>query len=290
MPRTYDKDPYQILGISSTATTAQVKQAYRKLARQYHPDLNKDPRAIERMKDINWANSILSDTQERSLYDYWQASRFQRPYSPGTNHPHPNATPRYGSTSPNPPPNRPYEYVRTTQHTSQSQGYSAATTIVIIIIIISNALRTLRPISQPTSNFSPQFFVTQTAMAQRLDSAIGTLHAAHELGTKSPSLYEILVTPTPTAELILRDELGHDDLRPEIVPGTQVWEWINLYFPELTTPDGLSDEVTSIVYIQLRGYLIKTRNSGEYWIHDNRYTHIITTEHIPPTQWVTPNP
>jgi curved DNA-binding protein CbpA len=43
--RTYDKDPYEILGIPSTATASQVKLAYRRLARQYHPDLNKDPPA-----------------------------------------------------------------------------------------------------------------------------------------------------------------------------------------------------------------------------------------------------
>lgn len=54
MPRVYDKDPYEILGLPFNATASQVKQAYHRLARQYHPDLNKDARASERMKDINW--------------------------------------------------------------------------------------------------------------------------------------------------------------------------------------------------------------------------------------------
>jgi DnaJ-class molecular chaperone len=49
----YDPYSYAILGISPTATTSQVKEAYHRLARQYHPDLNKDPLASERMKEIN---------------------------------------------------------------------------------------------------------------------------------------------------------------------------------------------------------------------------------------------
>ena len=93
MSRTYDKDPYVILGIPPTATASQVKQAYHRLAREYHPDLNKDPRAAERMKDINWANDILSDAHERSLYDLWRNSSARVVYYPGTNPPPSNATP-----------------------------------------------------------------------------------------------------------------------------------------------------------------------------------------------------
>jgi curved DNA-binding protein len=65
------KDYYQILGIPKTATEAQVKKAYRKLAMQYHPDRNpgKEQWANEKFKDINEAFSVLGDPEKRSQYD-----------------------------------------------------------------------------------------------------------------------------------------------------------------------------------------------------------------------------
>jgi hypothetical protein len=284
MSHAYDKDPYEILGIPSTATTSQVKQAYRRLARQYHPDLNKDPRAIERMKDINWANGILSDAQERSLYDLWRASGYQEAYYPGANPPSP------------PSNNIPYEYVRTTQRASQPLGCSAATAIIITVIVITNVMRAIQPVSQSRINYSPQSFATQTAMVQRLDSAIETLHAAKELGTTSPSIHDILYTPFPTNTVVsaiataTSDENGNENLRDKIVPDTQEWEWINRYFPELTTPNGLSNEVTSVIHDELWGYHINTRSSGEYLLLINPSTKTIIPKHIPPTETVTPSP
>ena len=71
------KDYYQILGVDKTASVEQIKRAYRKLARKYHPDLNPgDSSAEQRFKEINEAQEVLSDPQKRAQYDrfgqYWQ--------------------------------------------------------------------------------------------------------------------------------------------------------------------------------------------------------------------------
>ena len=64
------KDYYEILGVKRDASEAQIRQAYRKLARKHHPDLNPgDKAAEERFKAINEANEVLSDTEKRKRYD-----------------------------------------------------------------------------------------------------------------------------------------------------------------------------------------------------------------------------
>lgn len=63
-------DYYQVLGIPKTATEKDIKAAYRKLARKYHPDLNPDNKAAEaKFKEINEANEVLSDPENRKKYD-----------------------------------------------------------------------------------------------------------------------------------------------------------------------------------------------------------------------------
>lgn len=71
------KDYYAILGVPKTATQAEIKKAYRKLARELHPDTNKDPDAEKRFKDANEAHAVLADPEKRKQYDElganWQA-------------------------------------------------------------------------------------------------------------------------------------------------------------------------------------------------------------------------
>jgi molecular chaperone DnaJ len=64
------KDFYAVLGVPSTATQDEIKKAYRKLAKKYHPDANSnDAKAGERFKEISEANTVLSDVQKRKQYD-----------------------------------------------------------------------------------------------------------------------------------------------------------------------------------------------------------------------------
>jgi curved DNA-binding protein len=89
MAATDYKDYYAILGVSRSANADEIKKAYRKLARQYHPDVNPDNREAEtRFKEVNEAYEVLSDAEKRQKYDqfgqYWQqAGQAPRGGGPG---------------------------------------------------------------------------------------------------------------------------------------------------------------------------------------------------------------
>jgi molecular chaperone DnaJ len=77
MSSTSAKDYYQVLGISESAGAAEVKKAYRRLAKQYHPDANpNDPQAAERFKEVGEAYAVLSDEGKRKQYDAMRRNPF----------------------------------------------------------------------------------------------------------------------------------------------------------------------------------------------------------------------
>src|ERR1700677_2809245 len=70
MPPTQHKDYYATIGVKRTASTEEIRKAFRKLARKYHPDVNPgDKKAEEKFKEISEANDILSDEKKRKIYD-----------------------------------------------------------------------------------------------------------------------------------------------------------------------------------------------------------------------------
>lgn len=78
------KDYYQILGVNRDAAQADIKKAFRKLARKFHPDVSKETDAEARMKELNEANAVLSDAEKRAAYDqlgqnYRPGEEFQPP-------------------------------------------------------------------------------------------------------------------------------------------------------------------------------------------------------------------
>ena len=62
-------NPYEVLGINKNSDQKEIKSAYKKLAKKYHPDLNKEPGAEDKFKEINEAYSILSDETKKRNYD-----------------------------------------------------------------------------------------------------------------------------------------------------------------------------------------------------------------------------
>ena len=256
MPVRYDKDPYAILGLPPSATSAQVKQAFRRLARQYHPDLNSDPRAAERMKDINWAYSILGDAHERNRYDAWRgAASTSRPA------PEPNRTYTY---RPAPPPD-PWQEVRK----PQPARWSGLTILWLVFMLISMFTRSSRS-SYASNPSSDESYQTLNAIVQQYNIP-GTLTALADktaAPTFTPSPLDLTRAPTLTFQAYTST-----DIRSQVTPGSQVWTWMRTLLAPypLTTDTGLSDDVISVRRDLLTGeILIETHSFGSFRIYYDR--------------------
>jgi len=77
------KDYYQIMGVARDASQDEIKRAYRRLARKFHPDVSKEANAEEKFKEVQEANEVLKDPQRRAAYDQlgsnWRAGQEFRP-------------------------------------------------------------------------------------------------------------------------------------------------------------------------------------------------------------------
>ena len=130
-------DCYSILGVPAAATTEEIRAAYRRLARQYHPDLNAGPEAEARMKEINHAYATLSDPQRRRHYDIYGVSA-----SPA---PEPTRRSAQNGRQPNTPrPSRPHAYAPL----SPQRGEDIESALLITLREARQGMRKVFPVTR----------------------------------------------------------------------------------------------------------------------------------------------
>src|SRR5260370_32304158 len=76
------RDPYDVLGVAKSASAAEIKSAFRKLAKKYHPDQSKEPRAKERFAEVGSAYEILGDEKKRGAFDRGEIDAEGKPRAP----------------------------------------------------------------------------------------------------------------------------------------------------------------------------------------------------------------
>ena len=81
------KDYYEILGVSKTASQDEIKSAFRKLAKKYHPDVSKEENAAEKFKECQEAYAVLSDETKRKQYEQFGHAAFENNGAGGSDYP-----------------------------------------------------------------------------------------------------------------------------------------------------------------------------------------------------------
>src|SRR5277367_4534856 len=76
------RDPYQVLGLAKSASAAEIKSAFRKLAKKFHPDQSKEPKAKDRCAEIGSAYEILGDEKKRAAFDRGEIDAEGKPRAP----------------------------------------------------------------------------------------------------------------------------------------------------------------------------------------------------------------
>src|SRR5579863_4788804 len=76
------RDPYSVLGLAKTASAAEIKSAFRKLAKKYHPDQSKEAKAKERFAEIGQAYEIIGDEKKRAAFDRGEIDAEGKPRAP----------------------------------------------------------------------------------------------------------------------------------------------------------------------------------------------------------------
>src|SRR5580700_1934444 len=76
------RDPYSVLGVEKSAGMAEIKKVYRKLAKKFHPDQSKEPKAKERFAEVSAAYEILGDDKKRKAFDHGEIDAEGKPRAP----------------------------------------------------------------------------------------------------------------------------------------------------------------------------------------------------------------
>jgi|GEM_PF-4677654 len=123
-----ERDYHSLLGVAKTASGDEIKEAYRKLAFELHPDKNSSPDAEERFKEISNAYSVLSDPGKRALYDGLDPERYDDPWEEAFRYPQEREAATRGSKS--------YEALRS----AHREEVIKTTVTLIFFLILLNAI------------------------------------------------------------------------------------------------------------------------------------------------------
>ncbi len=148
--QTETRNPYRILQISNDAEAEVISAAYRSLAKKYHPDQNKSFQAETRMRDLNWAYDLLSDSIRRKAWDMEASNRNRREGQDGTFRQQASRQSRHSAQTPDP---KPKEHER---QKKESNGFNILALLFILVFlafVCANSQSDRQTSSSPASNW-----------------------------------------------------------------------------------------------------------------------------------------